>query len=452
MPFLAPSSRTFLLVILLIAARTVSAGILAPNPDKGAGLTTSDTYFGQSLPLGSLDFAQIMAQALAPAGVSNVKNATFLFQECFGGAMLYDLSQALKNDVVWAGGSASAWNQKAFGQIRKRDYDAYLKIDPKYNPGIPVNLAVSENPVAFWSQELRPELGKKQSVLSAIEAANKLDPVGSEKLKKETGQSGSSVGNGGDTFQLTDAATKSYRAILWAGKPDEARHLNAIDSMAKFLISKWGNPKTDPNVTITIMYGSGGKKFGDIAAISATERKLKETMKAIPLNKDTQFLFYASNHGSMATVVRKKGDAKKIAPKASDSDGFDLDPDELDALVGDPFNISMLDIDYLGAMVGGQVEVILNGVSLGFLDPGLTNRRFQVPDSILALVNELRFTNGQSTEFTLLGTSFLSGDVDLFPAAIPIPEPTTQALAAIALMWLLVRLQRNHGFGSPSSW
>src|SRR5262245_42424856 len=79
------------------------------------------------------EFADLLKKILLKNGTNNVRDAKFLFQQCFGGGMLDDIKGALGNTVKWVGGAASKHSEESWGN----DDDDY------------------------WTQALKPELAKK---------------------------------------------------------------------------------------------------------------------------------------------------------------------------------------------------------------------------------------------------------------------------------------------------
>src|SRR5262249_43448703 len=95
--------------------KPAQGGNLEPEPG-GVGATLNAT----DGPILDEEFASWIAEALTKlvgtTRISNVKDAKFLFQECFGGGMLYKVKQTLDAyGISYAGGSASAFNQPSSG-------------------------------------------------------------------------------------------------------------------------------------------------------------------------------------------------------------------------------------------------------------------------------------------------------------------------------------------------
>ena len=75
-------------------------------------------------------FDLIKDTILKPDGTSNVKNATFLFQQCFAGGLLDEFVGRMVNgqrvgglpsDLPFVAGAGSAWNQSTKGPPSRRE-------------------------------------------------------------------------------------------------------------------------------------------------------------------------------------------------------------------------------------------------------------------------------------------------------------------------------------------
>ena len=107
--------RPLMAAVLLVAA----GGWLLPDPLQ-AQVTLSTLVDGNRAAITSDNFANLISTALISNGVSNVKDAKFFFQECFGGGMLTPLETSLGNTVSWVGGSSAGLGPSR-GQISEAE-------------------------------------------------------------------------------------------------------------------------------------------------------------------------------------------------------------------------------------------------------------------------------------------------------------------------------------------
>src|SRR5262245_51184797 len=94
------------------------------------------------------EFAELLKKILLKNGTnSTVRDAKFLFQECYGGGMIDDIQACLSNKVKWVAGSAAKHNEWAWGYDDERG--------------------------GTWTDALKPELAKKdQPLKTGIDNAN----------------------------------------------------------------------------------------------------------------------------------------------------------------------------------------------------------------------------------------------------------------------------------------
>jgi hypothetical protein len=374
------------------------------------------------------DFAQIMGGKLISGGNSNVLDAKFLFQECYGGGMLGPLGTALGDKVKWVGGSASSATERSGGQVTKAE-NTPLKVDPK---------AESANPLDFWTKALLPELPKDQALLNGIKTAianDALGPNGTFSKNYEHGQSASA--NGGDAVKLVDPNAKSYHAILWAGMTNRQRFSNDIGMMRQALVKAWGDPAKNKNVTIDILFGKGTAKFGGQTSLPATLDQLTKTVNGLDLNKNEEFLFYASDHGGTGkTIQAKSAPPKPVGPDKNDVESFNLSKTELNDIKFNEDTAPVLTVDYSGVQTAGVDSVSLNGVPLGYLDPGQTQMDFTIPVGALSLSDSVVIASQDISSFDVTGKDFFSGAINSDPTQ-PVPEPSSFVILATGLMSLL---------------
>jgi len=406
-----------------------AANMLVPNPDLR--------------PIRDDEFARLVESRLVQAGRSNVLDAKFLFQECFGGGMLDDVATALAGTVKWVGGSASRWDEASVGQVSRNEnatrgtlglpaYGAQYVSDP-------------QPPRSFWTSALITQFTTPppdRPLLTSINNAIGADLVGPNATppfpRAEHGQS--TFDGGGDTIQLKEPDARSYHAILWAGNADAERHFFNIEAIRAQLLSAWGDPVINPNVTITVLFGNGRTAPDPIPtdptrtvplpaawnAQAATRANLTAVLNALPLDPNEQFLFYATDHGGKIVAPAGGGGPMAVAPGDTDVESLLLVQGILDGMLNTDGNVPLLTLDYSGVLSGGAVAVFFNSVLLGYLDPALTEESFVVPEFLVGLSNQISVFNGGSSAITILDKFFDTGGINDNP--LPTPEPGTWAL------------------------
>lgn len=386
-------------------------------------------------------FAQWVKDLLIKDGKTNAKDAKFIFNQCYGGGMLDDIETQLGNIVPWVGGSAAKHNEVAKAQLttKERKYDGDLG-----------KLFNSDRPLSFWTTALLPELAKDQTLETALKKARENDILGvnitkknkelltKQKLTPETGQYFSA--NGGDKITLGDKDAKSHHAILWAGQANLMRHFYNISDTRDAIAKAWKG--TD--FTITVLFGNGKKRPDgkdlpkEWEAKPGLAKTLRETIAGLKdkMNKDEQFLFYASDHGT--NDVKMQLNPYKIIRGVTDSAPLDINEGVYEGLISQEDNIPTLTIDYEGLFGDKPLNVLLNDSLIGQLLPGETEAILNVPEDLLSLgTNIVSINNDSDYDVTLNTKDFSTGGID----DQPIPEPATAMLLVFAA--ILVRRSRN---------
>lgn len=361
------------------------------------------------------DFATMIKALLVPSGTVDVLDAKFIFQQCYGGGMLDDLNGVLGN-VKWVGGSASKHDETSIGQVStdENKTEGYAK---KW---------VKDPPENWWTQELKGEMVKNQTLLDAIKAANKNDGAnknGNGKL--ETGQSISR--NDGDKITLDDPAAKSHHAILWGGDADHMRHFNNIKNTRAALISQWGPVST--KVTITTLFGDGKKDSAgnnlpaDWKAQPATEANLKAALQALQaaLNTDEQFFFYSSDHGGSVTDTVKT--TTSIPSGGTLKTDFSLAFGEFEGMLAQSDNQPLVEVTYQSGVSTGMVDVNFNGVLVGQLSGAGGKEAFPVKENMVdPFFSEITIVNNDFNSLFLDRLSFYTGGIDSNPPRADCPN------------------------------
>ena len=353
------------------------------------------------------EFAKWIQDLLVPGGENDARDAAFLFQPCYGGGMLDDLQTALGDKVKWVGGAGSKHDQKTRTHVSQKEADDH-PWDQKW---------VSADPNGFWTEVLKVELAKDQTVLKAIKST----PPKVEDLakKRETVQYVSR--NGGETIELGDETAHSYHAVLWAGNPNFIANFNDIRDIRAVLIDKWGPPS--PLASITTLFGDGMKnsKGDDLPAgwnaVPATRANLQTILTGLQaqIDEDVQLLFYASFHGGRYTQA-KVAPAAVPGGAASDLSEIELVAGEYVGMLGEEANQPSLIVDYSGNVANGAVSVLFNGNVLGFLEPSQTSVEFPVSEGFLRPINQVLVDSVNPSPLTIEQVTFLTGGIGGSPS------------------------------------
>jgi hypothetical protein len=272
--------KAFFFVVVLVVlfmpfANLTAQGQLAPEPPNvSATLAGLD---GEQISDG--EFAESILLAITKDGKSNVRDAKFIFQECFGGGMLSKLKRYLDDlNVIWVGGSASTFSQPSWGKT-------------------------SEAPDSFTeSLAVQLQTDPQQSLLTSLEIARIGDPFAAD--GRETPQTDASFN--GDRITLPDKAAKSHHAIIWAGTATDPRHVHDARLMANAAGNAWGDNQLgappNPNDSIDVFMGDGSNPggFPGIANVHPADGGDLNTVLAnlaAKLNNNEEFFFYATGHG-----------------------------------------------------------------------------------------------------------------------------------------------------------
>ncbi len=376
----------------------VTACLLAAPPALAVETTQSTLSGSDGKPLTASNFAGIMALYLQPG---KIQDAKFFFQECFGGGMLTGLQSSLDNNIKWIGGSASAANNKSYGDK-----------DPTKNPD-------------DWTRALAPELQKPNQALgTSLTNASDNDESGPKNLKLEVPQSaGSTTGN---TIKMSDGM--SHHAIIWTDNKDSDRHDNDITAITKALNAAWaGSPAGSTSITM-------------VATTAQLEAAMQSLSTGGKLTANEEFLFYATGHGDQQTTIIP--DKPVIGPGAMDHEALTLDPAVISAMrTSDPVHTPpqpTLEIDYSGLSLFDPVY--FDSHLLGSLDPSQTDTVFNLDLNWLLPDNDILIDNSANpSSFTVSAKIFDTGEVN----NSLVPEPGSLALLSVALASLLVRPRRR---------
>ena len=395
-------SRLVCLVLIVSAVAPVQAQLALQPAGKHSSLVTTDKKT-----IRDDEFAQLMKGLLINGGNKNAKDAKFVFQQCFGGGMLDDIKNALGTTVSWVGGSASRWDQVSWGEEKP--------------------------PQDWWTAALAPELNKNQTLLKSLQNARAQDVVGINGQKREEGQATSA--NGGQNITLKDPAAVSHHAILWAGLVNGNRFATDISRVNNALQNAWAGT----NFTIATFFGNGTAP-GTMKADKATLTDyINKTLKPL-MDKDEQFFFYASDHGS--SNFQPTNLPKRVPGRSNDLEDFDLEDGELLGIQLDPDNQPTITVDYEDLTVASPV--MFNGTLIGTLDPLLSEMTFDIPESLIGLDNVVEIDNLGSNDFTLDSKDFSTGPIGTQIADVPEPGAVAMLVSGMVMFGgMKAKLQRR---------
>jgi len=355
--------------------------------------------------------------------VQNARNATFLFQQCYGGGFLDDLIGVFNRTpaIPWVGGSACKHNEVAYGQMTPKEACV----------GRTNGFTIVFNPGGFWTNALWPELNKcNQFVITDVNNARALDVVGvSSKYKWETGQS--VYRNNGQSFTLKDPSAGSHHAVLWGGYPNALRYYNNIARVRAALINCWGALGGSPN-SIDILYTENSQTQnglyddkplpGDWNPTLSTTDNLWYVLGNLgnsSLNSAETFFFYATDHGGLITsLIPHPGN--EIQPGDTGTAPYEAQWGEVQGMYLETINTPTVTCGYTGPIEPGAVEVRFNGLPLGSLIPGAPETVLPVPEELIAYPNnEVQIYNGGDTPVEVTKLEFFTGAIGPNPTLTP---------------------------------
>jgi hypothetical protein len=194
-----------------------------------------------------------------------------------------------------------------------------------------------------------------------------------------------------------------------------------------------------------VLFGDGQHQAGTTGPVlppawnarPATLQNLLQTMSALDpqLSPTEQFLFYASDHGGLATALKDPRVAAVTVTLTSPFlDRWALGNGELEGMGMTQDNDPAVGIQYSG--LDSMAPVFLNDMPIGQLLPGQTFMNLSVPESLLAADNTFRIESGGDSSFLLQSAVFYTGNINTL---LFIPEPS----AAPGFVLLLLALRRR---------
>lgn len=391
------------------------------------------------------------------AGEYHVHSASFMFQTCYGGGMIDEIRDGYGNVDL------------AFGAAARHDQVAWAG---RYS--------------SYWTDAVRPELTNNQYVdaFFAAYSSDRVGPVAGPYPPRVHKQSGLPISEEPqwawtrDGNQTRPDSADRYYAVLWAGQADLVADLADINGMYNRLSDEWtalGKP-----FSIVVLYGDGQHAAdgsflpSEWYARAATRLALDQALweAADTVDATTQFVFYATGHGSSLTEVIKSSTVVPHDPPPGGMVQFRIDKGEFDGMVVDPDNQPTLEFEY--EIDGADpIQVFLNGLLIGQLPTGQSYAALPVSEALLlaaigvsgdeggvigvpgsdaavspalggdaALAADgsasyaLSFSIAAGSEATLLSAAFQTGGI---AAAVPEPATWTMLLAGLSMVGFWAR-------------
>jgi hypothetical protein len=184
--------------------------------------------------------------------------------------------------------------------------------------------------------------------------------------------------------------------------------------------------------------------------------QLKLAMTNFKLNNQSQFLFYATDHGG--TVIPIKAGASKLDHNTSDTETYSLDTttvtgidDDSDAGAADNVGTGLsfnayapyVEIDYDSLDADNTAAVYAGSDLLGYLPSADTSIDFNIPYNDVGLSDDIMVVNNGADPFNLDAESFYGGDEAGDLAASEVPEPTSFGLMLLPAGLLIIRCGRR---------
>lgn len=388
-----------------------------PQPaNKSSGLKAADDGDG----VDEADEDRIWDDEFAKWIKDNVGNEKyekliFVFGQCYGGGMI---DEVMRKNV--AAHSASRHDQKSCGEETKEEHVA------RCHPGKTV--AELEKAGYKWPSYVKdkPESGflkgwaddakdKTKTLGQIFASARDKDPFGPK------GTTWKNLEEPQEKYQ-PDAAKnqklhsgESNYVILFAGQPDKWRHWNNVERIYGILKNVYGYTDAE----IIVLYGEKKKPDG-----TATPAWVDSTAKKADLKKEIEklkdkmkpgetLLFWSTDHGDL-----KKRDVTKadpvIPPMGTVQILFDLSQSFVDVM-SEPWVFANT-----SGVTSSTNELLLNGHSIGYLDPSDTDQTLHF-DRIIAKPgeNNLTIISSQGTSLTIylsLGAGICRGNPPLPPS------------------------------------
>ena len=368
-----------------------------------------------------VDFSTAIGNTLVnDAGQSNVMNFSFFGQQCCAGGILPDLDTALSGaGVKWVGATASQHNEVTKGMPSRREKEA---------AGQPVRRGYPENHPDFWTAGLITAMRvPNASVFDIAGSAIRSDVIGTHGRLKDQVPGGPENGqrisrNTADTFRIREPGAMSFHAILLAGNPDFDRYFADVVGVYDALENTWGDPNTNANVSIEVLFGDGAKnsagadlpaKWNAKAATKANFQNELTRIKPL-LNDKEQVFVYVTDHGAANGRIINLVPGT-VAPSERGNGNFGVGQNFLFGYAEDPLNSDpavSVNLEWSGSSAPGQTfDMLVNGTPIGSFEafPGLNTLTSHFSEDLLQESNTVSVDNLTQAPFSFVDGDFLGG-------------------------------------------
>jgi len=284
-----------LIIILMFSVIYVNPVFMVAVKADDKGYVPQPSHFNSTLSVYSADckapglkdweLKKLIEKYIVPKGYHSMK---FVFGQCYGGGFIDEVLQ-FGNDthpVVAISGCMSNETAKA-GSPPGWDWTEFVHRFKE---------AIDKDP--------KPTLKK------AFEEANKADVYGPN--HPENHNKGpdwaehpqyKSQGAGADNLKLGNASTsKTWKALLFVGKPTDPRHMNNLDEIHDTLTKKYGY-EDDRDIEVLCGDGTGRPWIDGNATLASLEKALQKI--GDKMNSTEQFFFWSNDHGDSEFCIEK---------------------------------------------------------------------------------------------------------------------------------------------------
>lgn len=414
------------------------------DPQPAAYWSALETNDGQHI----MDdtFASYIEQYIIPKGYLQMY---FVFGQCFSGGFLDELEQVIKNNprrIPSVMISASRYDESSYGSLSYNGEDYFLREFAKaleaydgydYFTAPRIDEAwytarINDPCGPYGSQHSKDPEHPQKTQFGDYET--RTDP-----LLQLLGKAARDVYGGPDM---------SYKAILWVGLTNEDRYWVDLNHIHKVLTQKYGFRDQED---IYVMFGSGtwygsttlndGGKIDSPANYDNMEDTIQNWL-APQMNDNTQFFFWASDHGDGCGC-------KQSSAYAPCTYSISLSPSFVRGMTADPDNTPYVSVSTRN-VTSPDNRVYLNGYLLGTLSPtGLGGTGYDIfyfDDSIIPIYshteNLVSFELSQPEPYEVSNVTIATGGIDSIavpesPYSVPVGGLTIQTNNAMEMPNLL---------------
>jgi hypothetical protein len=444
--------------------------------------------------ISSAQFANWVGNAFDPGGLPNINDADFYFQQCFGGGMFSPLINAMGR-IPWAGGSASSWNQVAlaspspapgFVQPQYATWSANLLPQMNSNPNQSVkqDAKIAQQtdffgPNSIYYREDPNYLSYNGGNANTIADAGINGVGGVHNAVIFVGDTGI-YGTAGDFTKLGQSMRNVSADLIktlssdWAGTNFNIYLLfgDGTNATLGFNTASSVGANVGLNMVNTI---NANNAIYHTTILPGTPASLQNTITQLgnlPNSFNNQFLFFGFDHGDRQIVPQRLILAGPNQPAGSISitNSSNTDPPVISGAtydttfsLGDPNitdpqdnpNGELIDatneedpadppnliINYSGldTNLTGEVDVLLNGIQIGTLDPSLTSVTLDVSPADIQDGDTLEIANNSNELVNINSEYFDAGALPIEDASAFVPEPAAGAIALFGLGYLARR-------------